>query len=308
MLAESNHVDEADAVEPNGDASDNAFGVIPIFDGLQCGVVDDFEVFGFELEIVGLGIDFVEGRKCTQCPFDNIFNVLIFRHVDCLLEGFVDGGCDGSCFGGESHVAAAECKAVFGADDGAGDKFDGVLDLLEEVANHCDLLEIFFAKVCALWLCEVEKTANNNSNSGEMAGATRAFHYFFDRAEVIGVVDGFGVHLLNGGDEGHELAVDGFGSFEACDFLEVGVDGARIFLEVFLVVELNGVDEETHYHEVVFFAGTGDEGQVAFVKCTHGGNEAYGQMVLLCVVDCFVEGSHGSYFLHCMLESYFISS
>ena len=48
--AETDDVDEADAVEPDGDAADHTFGVAPVGDGLEGGVVDYLEVFGLEAE------------------------------------------------------------------------------------------------------------------------------------------------------------------------------------------------------------------------------------------------------------------
>ena len=108
-LAETNHVDEAHAVEPDSDAADDARSIIPILDGLKCGVVDDFEVFGFETKSVGERVDLVEGGEVAEGPFDNVLNVLIFRHFNSLLESVVDGGGNGTCLWGEAHVAAAEC-------------------------------------------------------------------------------------------------------------------------------------------------------------------------------------------------------
>ena len=43
------------------------------------------------------------------------------------------------------------------------------------------------------------------------------------------------------------------------DELEVGLDGAGVFLEVFLVVELDGVDEEADDDEVVLLQRAFDE-------------------------------------------------
>lgn len=170
--------------------------------------------------------------------------------------------------------------------------------MLEEVADDSYLLEILLAEVGALRLGEVEETADNDGDTGEVARATGTFHYFLDRAEVVDVADRLGVHLLDGGDESNELALVGLGSLEGGYLGEVGIDGAGVLFEVLLVVELDGVDEKADDYEVVFAASARDERQVAFVKCAHGGDEAYGKMIFFGVADGLSEGGCGVNCLH----------
>ena len=68
VLSETDDIDEADAVEPDGDAADNALGIVPVFDGLEGDVVDDFEVFGFEAEAFLQGVHLVEGAEGVHHP------------------------------------------------------------------------------------------------------------------------------------------------------------------------------------------------------------------------------------------------
>ena len=66
--AEADDVDEADVVEPDGDAADNAGGVVPVGDGLEGGVVDYLEVFGFEAKSFFQGVDLMEGTEGVHDP------------------------------------------------------------------------------------------------------------------------------------------------------------------------------------------------------------------------------------------------
>lgn len=45
VLFETNHVDEANTVKPHGDAAHNALGILPILNGLEGGIVNNFKVF-----------------------------------------------------------------------------------------------------------------------------------------------------------------------------------------------------------------------------------------------------------------------
>ena len=58
-LFETYHIDEPYSVEPYGDAAYDAGGVGPVVDGLEGGVVDNLEIFGFEAQAVGCGVDLV---------------------------------------------------------------------------------------------------------------------------------------------------------------------------------------------------------------------------------------------------------
>ena len=168
------------------------------------------------------------------------------------MQGGVDSGSHFAGFFAEAHVAAAECQSVIGTDDGAGDELYLRVHLAQQVAYDGYLLEVFLAEVAAIWLSELEEAAYHNGNAGEVAWTARSFHHLFYLAEVIDGGYGFGVHLLDRGGEGYVGA----------GFLEQGevvLDGAGILLEVFLVVELYGVDEDADYDDVVLLAGTLDE-------------------------------------------------
>ena len=294
MLAEADDIDEADTVEPDGDASDDAFGIVPVVDGLEGDVVDDFEIFGFEAEAFLHGVHLMEGAEGVHHPQLDAFDIFIFRHLDCLAEGCVDGGGYGTGFRAEAHVAAAEGEAVVGADDGAGDQLDGVFYLFEKVADDGYLLEVFLAEVGAVGLCKVEEAAHYDGDAGEMAGAAGAFHHLLEGSEVVDGVDGFGVHLFDGRHEGDV----GSGGRE---LFEVGIDGAGVFGKVFVVVELYGVDEDADDDEVVLLAGFGHKREVSVVERPHGGDEADGFICLFGFLNGCGEGSYGSERLHCMM-------
>ena len=194
----------------------------------------------------------MEGAEGVQHPQLDRFHILVFRHLDCLAEGGVDVGGNGTGFGAKAHIAAAECQSVVGTDDGAGDQLDGIFDLFQEVADDCYLLKVLLAEVGSVGLCKVEESADDDSHAGEMAWTTGPFHHLFEGTEVVDGVDRFGVHLFN---RGHEGNVGAGGS----QFLAVGFDGAGVFGEVFLVVELYGVDKYRDYDHVVFVEGTFNE-------------------------------------------------
>ena len=202
-------------------------------------------------------------------PVVDAFHVLAFRHLDSLLQRGVDVGGHGASLGAEAHIAAAEGEAVVGTHNGAGNQFDGVFDLLQEVADDGNLLEVLFAEIGAVGLRQVEEAAHHHCHAREMARAAGSFHHLLDGAEVIDRIDGFGIHLLDGGDEGDV-------GFCGCELLAVGLHRAGVFGEVFLVIELYGVDKDADDHEVVFLAGTGDQGEVPLVERAHSGYEADG--------------------------------
>lgn len=159
---EADDIDKADTVEPDGYAAHHTGGVVPVVDGLESGVVYYLEVFGFEEEPVGQTVHLVERAEGVQNPVADALDILVFRHLDSLHQGGVDVGGDSACLGAEAHIAAAERQPVVGAYNGAGHQLDGVLNLLQQVADDGNLLKVFLAEVGASGLRQVEETAHHN--------------------------------------------------------------------------------------------------------------------------------------------------
>ena len=81
-----------------------------------------------------------------------------------------------------------------------------------------------------------------------MTWTLRAFHHLLEGTEVILLLDGLGIHLLDRGDENK------VGAYRL-KLLAVGIDCARILGQVLLVVELYGVDKDADNGYVVLLLG-----------------------------------------------------
>ena len=88
---------------------------------------------------------------------------------------------------------------------------------------------------------------------------------------------------------------------QAGDELQVGFYRAGILLQIFLVVELDGVHKEAHHHHVVLFQGTLDEREMPFVQGTHGGHQAYAPATCLGFGHRRLQVGGFLYLFHCFV-------
>ncbi len=115
----------------------------------------------------------------------------------------------------------------------------------------------------------MEELGDDGGDAGEVAGAGGSVEAVACARDGDGGGGSGGVHLFDGGGE-EEVYAFGF------EGLYVGVEGAGVFGQVFAGAELERVDEDGGGYDVVFGAGSADEGEVAFVEGSHGWDEAEG--------------------------------
>ena len=102
-----------------------------------------------------------------------------------------------------------------------------------------------------------------------MPRTLRSFHDRFQLAEAE-FLDflSFRIHFIHFRVE-HDVAALGF------EQTAISLEITRIVGQIFRIVELDGVDENTGHQEVVFFAGPLQKGGMPLVKGAHGRDEAH---------------------------------
>ena len=182
-------------------------------------------------------------------------------------EGGGEREGDGALLVREINVAGGAGEAVLFADGRDADDAGRDVEVAGHAADDSQLLEVFFAKVGALWADHAEELCDDRCDAGEVARAEATAEFGGE------VVDGdrggmaVGVDLCHGG---HEEEVDAMGRALGCVALGVaGVD-----LKVFVGSELGRVDEDGGDDEVVLVAGVIEQGGVAAVEVAHGRYES----------------------------------
>ncbi len=161
----------------------------------------------------------------------------------------------------EITVAGTERQAVFGARHRSLDDLDRETQILDQPLDHGELLEVLDAEHRLVRLHDIEQLADDGGDAGEMARARRT-----------------GQDIRHGGHRHrglllHAVRVDleiarteqGVG----CDILElahVGIECARIQGVVFVLAELQRVDEDAHHHPIATRCGQPDQLQVPLVQ------------------------------------------
>ena len=119
---------------------------------------------------------------------------------------------------------------------------------LHHTGDHCNLLKILFTEIGALWTAEAEKTVDDIGDPLEMTGTHRALHHLRHRPEIklftIRIFGSVGENLLN--RRGENGCHTGFSEHTEIIFLLTGISG-----EIIGIIELHGIDEETHDHTVI---------------------------------------------------------
>ena len=155
--------------------------------------------------------------------------------------------------------------------DGAAYDLYVELHHLLHAADDGQLLVVLLAEVGAVGLYHAEQLAYDLHDAVEVAWAHLAFHNLVKAAEVElerGAHLLGRVHFLGRGGE-DEVGVD------AGEQLGVTHQIARIFGEVFLVVELRRIDEDGDERDFVFADAATNKAGVTFVKRAHCRNETY---------------------------------
>ena len=140
------------------------------------------------------------------------------------------------------------------------------------ILDQKELLGIFFTEVGAGGAGEIEEFEDDLQDAVEVSGAVVAFE---DVSCNFGGFEGGFFLSIDSFCGGHEDAVH---TGELADF-EVCFCFSGVGVEVFAGEELGGVDEDGDDGFVVFPDALFDEGDVSFMKCAHGGDEADGFMM-----------------------------
>ena len=142
------------------------------------------------------------------------------------------------------------------------------MDLFHQVADDGQLLVVLLTEIGAVGFGKVEQTTHHHGDSREMAGTLRTFHHLLQRTEMVRFLHRFGVHLLDGGDKGDIGA-------HRSQLLAVGIHRTGILGEVFLVVELDGVDKDADHDKVVFLLCPTYQRKMSVMQGAHGGHQSY---------------------------------
>ena len=149
---------------------------------------------------------------------------------------------------------------------------DGQCKLLHHAAYHHQLLVVFFAKqgvagAFGLGKHAMEQLHHHCAHAGEKAGAEVALQNV-GQCLVGGYREGLwlGVEVALVGGK-HHVATGGG------QLVAVGLQRARVGVEVFVGAKLQAVDEDAGHRHVTQRHGLAHQVQVAVVQVAHGGHE-----------------------------------
>ena len=106
-----------------------------------------------------------------------------------------------------------------------------------------------------------EQAAHDDTHTVEMSRAGGTFHHVGHGAEVIDLGGRDGEDFLHRGRK-HVIG-------KVANQLHVSLQGARILLQVFGIVELHRIHENGAEHHIVFLVSAADERKMPFVESTH---------------------------------------
>ncbi len=181
-------------------------------------------------------------------------------------------GASSAFFRRQVHVARGQGQAVFGAEGFGADDFGRHRELARHVTHDHQLLIILLAEHGHARLHAGEQLGHDRAHAAEEAGAEFAFQRI---AERVGRLDAvflrLRVQVLLGRREQH---VDAF----LFQLVDVGLEGARILVEVFVRAELQAVHENGGDDRVAMLARQAHQRQVAFVQVAHRRNKSGAQL------------------------------
>ena len=160
-------------------------------------------------------------------------------------------------------VAAGKCKSVGSATGIDGNDVDIEIQVFDKAFDNCQLLVVFFAEAGGIGLDDVEQFADDSSDTAEMTGAEFAAQFVLEvgRLDVETLFD-IGIQLFFVRREHDGYAFVG-------EFVGVLLQGARVFVEILALSELQAVDEYADDDVVGAFFGFANEGEMAFVQIAH---------------------------------------
>ena len=166
----------------------------------------------------------------------------------------------------EAGVAAAHRQTVDLAHRGQADDADAEIEVGGHPFDHRQLLGVLAPEHRHVRLNCGEQLRDHGGDTTEVTGPVSTFERFGQHARLDMGVEPTRVHRGRSGCV-HRVDTDGGA------LLEVGVDGARIALEVGCDVELQWVDEDRHDDGIGMVPGLVDQCQVAGVQRAHRGHE-----------------------------------
>ncbi len=169
--------------------------------------------------------------------------------------------------GREVAVAAGQGQTVVLADGGDADDLHAEVQVPDHAADQGELLGVLLAVQGDVGTGQVQQLGDDREHAVEVAragGALQALAHGARGDADLGLATG--VHLVHGGGE-HDVRAGLPGE------LEVGVQGARVAVEVLALTELQRVDEDGDDDLAVPARDTArgaDQRGVALVQCAHG--------------------------------------
>lgn len=169
--------------------------------------------------------------------------------------------------GGKAGVARTHREAVGFAHGRAADDLGGEEKRGAEAAHELELLKILFTEISALGIGDLEQFRYDRQHAGEMTGPVGAAEFAAEFAFLNRIPGAVGIHL---GDAWSKNDIDAGLSHER----EIGIERARVFLEIVGFVELRGIDEDRGEHDDVFPSGGLKERTVAGMERAHRGDKS----------------------------------
>ena len=180
------------------------------------------------------------------------------------LQSLIDGWRNGALVGRQQRVAAAAGQAVSVAHNVALHNLNRQVQVLHHRLDNGYLLPVLLAEVGALGLDNIEQTAHHLADTVEVAGPMGTLHHRRDGRILEMTLVGRGVHLL---DRGRQHVV----GTARLQQPAVGLQRARIVLQIVLVVKLRGIHKYRYDRDAVFLHTATYQRGMTLVKCSHGG-------------------------------------
>lgn len=144
-------------------------------------------------------------------------------------------------FCGEADVSGGESESIGFTDGGKSDDFNGHIQIPNHTADKSDLLEVLVAKDGKIRLDDVEELEHYGEDSVKMTGPTRTTKVFGEQRfgnqnRVVALIERFFFRS--------ESQINPFFFTQR----EVGLQGARIVVQVSNAVKLDWIDENRDGH------------------------------------------------------------
>src|SRR3989338_3701202 len=172
-------------------------------------------------------------------------------------------------------VSRTQGQPAFLPDDRMGDDLNGKMKGFDHVPDDLELLIVLFAEDVLVGEDGLKEFFDNGHDALKVSGAFAPAEVFVKALEIKDLGgDVVSVHFFHTGkkDTIHTLSFAG---------LEIVLPAGGIFFEVFLVVELCGVEKNTDDNNITDFFSQAHQGPMTLVKTAQGRDKGDGEFFSL---------------------------